>query len=89
MLFNSFPFLLVFLPVVALGNAALRRAAGPRAAQVWLLAASLVFYAYPRPEHLPLLVGSIAFNWLVANFLRGRKALLWLGLSANIALLFE
>jgi alginate O-acetyltransferase complex protein AlgI len=89
MLFNSFPFLLVFLPVVALGNAALRRAAGARAAQLWLLAASLVFYAYPRPEHLGFLVGSIAFNWMIARSMRGRKPVFWLGLAVNIALLFS
>jgi len=93
MLFQSFGFLLVFLPIVALGNAAFRRHAGPRAAQVWLLAASLFFYAFPRPGYLPLLVGSILFNWTMARWIAAqadsgrRKALLWVGLAANVAFL--
>jgi len=93
MLFQSFTFLLLFLPIVALGNAALRHYARPRAAQVWLLAASLVFYAFPRPAHLPLLLGSIGFNWAIARLMVAqadpgrRKALLWIGLGANLALL--
>ena len=48
MTFSSFGFLL-FLPVVALVYAAIRRFAGARPAQVWLLVASLFFYALPRP----------------------------------------
>jgi alginate O-acetyltransferase complex protein AlgI len=92
MAFSSFGFLL-FLPVVALVHAGLRRFAGARPAQGWLLLASLVFYAFPRPSHLPLLVLSILFNWAVANRMAAeedegrRKACLWLGLTANIALL--
>jgi len=93
MLFNSFPFLLLFLPVVALGNLALRRFANARVAQGWLLLASLGFYAFPRPAHLPLLVGSIVFNWAIARAMvaqaapGSRKAFLWIGLGANLALL--
>jgi D-alanyl-lipoteichoic acid acyltransferase DltB (MBOAT superfamily) len=90
--FSSFGFLL-FLPVVALVHAGLRRFAGARPAQAWLLLASLFFYAFPRPAHLPLLVLSILFNWAVANRMAveedagRRRACLWLGLAANIALL--
>ena len=69
MLFNSFPYLLAFFPIVALGNLLLRRTAGPRAAQAWLLLASLFFYGWARPAHLPLLLGSIVFNWLVARIM--------------------
>ncbi len=93
MLFQSFGFLLLFLPIVAVGNAVVRRYAGPRAAQGWLLAASLVFYAFPRPAHLPLLVGSILFNWALTRVMVAqpdgarRRALLWLGLGVNIAFL--
>ena len=94
MLFNSFVFLLAFLPIVALGNALLRKHAGVRAAQVWLLFASLFFFAYPRPEHLLLLLGSILVNWVVArNMVSGppesakRKTWLWIGLAVNIGFL--
>src|SRR5437016_2789271 len=91
MTFSSFGFLL-FLPVVALVYAAARRFAGARLAQVWLLVASLFFYALPRPSHLPLLLVSILFNWAVARRMAaqedpGRKSWLRLGLVANVALL--
>ena len=92
MSFSSFSFLF-FLPVVALVYAAARRFAGARLAQVWLLVASLFFYALPRPSHLPLLLVSILFNWAVARRMAAqedpgpRKSWLRLGLVANVALL--
>jgi alginate O-acetyltransferase complex protein AlgI len=92
MAFSSFGFLL-FLPVVALVHAGLRRFGGGRGAQAWLLVASLFFYALPRPSHLPLLLVSIFFNWAVTRRMAAeedpgrRKSWLWVGLVANIALL--
>jgi len=92
MAFSSFSFLL-FLPVVALVYAGLRRFSRARAAQAWLLLASLFFYALPRPAHLPLLVGSILFNWALARRMGAeeepgrRKSWLLLGLAANVAFL--
>jgi D-alanyl-lipoteichoic acid acyltransferase DltB (MBOAT superfamily) len=64
--FNSFPFLFLFLPVATIGYASLRRYAGLRAAQGFLLLSSLFFYAYAKPEYVLLLVGSILFNWAIA-----------------------
>jgi len=92
MSFSSFSFLL-FLPVVALGYEGARRFFGARVAQAWLLVASLFFYALPRPAHLPLLVGSILFNWALAKRMGAqedparRKNWLRLGLVANILFL--
>src|SRR5206468_3669042 len=88
MSFSSFSFLL-FLPLVALVYAGARRFAGARVAQAFLLVASLVFYALPRPAHLPLLIASILFNWAVARRMSAqedpvrRKSWLRLGLFAN------
>ncbi len=93
MLFSSFEYLLLFLPIVAIGNLLLRRALGPRVAQAWLLVGSLVFYAWPRPMHLLLLGASIVFNWGVARMMGGasseatKKRWLVGGLVWNIALL--
>jgi alginate O-acetyltransferase complex protein AlgI len=61
MLFNSFPFIFGFLPVVFAGFFAAARL-GPRAAAGWLAAASLFFYAWWNPAALPLLLVSIAMN---------------------------
>jgi len=66
MLFNSFAFILAFLPAVVLGFAWLR-GGRPRAAAAWLLAASLFFYGYWHPPYLMILGLSI-----LANFAAGR-----------------
>jgi len=94
MLFNSFSFLLLFLPVVAVVHAVLARRAGARAAQAWLLGSSLFFYGQSKPSFLLLLLGSIVFNWAVARWMMaqsgedGRRLLLLrAGITANIALL--
>lgn len=63
--FNSYQFLFGFLPVVLIGTFLLARIAA-RAAQYWLIAASLAFYAAWNPAYLPLLLGSILFNYVVA-----------------------
>jgi alginate O-acetyltransferase complex protein AlgI len=66
-LFNSYAFIFAFLPIVLAVCYALARSAGPGAAQLWLIAASLYFYASWNLRYLPLLLGSILFNYLVAR----------------------
>ena len=62
--------------------------------QAWLLGSSLFFYAYAKPANLPLLIGSIVFNWAIARAMMAqsletrRKLILWVGLTVNITLLF-
>src|SRR4051794_1962371 len=64
MLFNSYPFIFVFLPIVLAGYFWLGRLR--RVAPVlWLAMASLVFYAVGNWQFVPLLVGSIAFNYFI------------------------
>jgi D-alanyl-lipoteichoic acid acyltransferase DltB (MBOAT superfamily) len=64
MLFNDYPFLLVFLPAAIL----LYRLADPY--PQWrigvLVALSFAFYAYGNPPFILLLAGSILVNWLAA-----------------------
>ena len=62
MLFHSLPFVLVFLPLCLVSVGFVRRWGGVSAALGVLTAASLVFYAWWNPIHLPLLVGSILAN---------------------------
>jgi len=62
MLFNSFSFLFLFLPIVTLGFFALARRNQVLAAG-WLAAASLVFYGWWAVEYIPLLLASILFNY--------------------------
>jgi D-alanyl-lipoteichoic acid acyltransferase DltB (MBOAT superfamily) len=94
MLFNSFGYLLVFLPAVAAVYGLLRSRAGQRWSQAWLLLASLFFYGYARPQQLIPLLASTVFNWGMARAMMSqtgegrRKAFLRIGLAANVIFLF-
>src|SRR6201994_1623749 len=64
MLFNSYPFIFLFLPIALFGYFALGRI-GNLAPVIWLALASLAFYAVSNWAFVALLLGSIAFNYLV------------------------
>src|SRR6516162_5313885 len=72
MLFNSYPFIFAFLPLVLLGYFVAGRA-GNLAAVVWLALCSLAFYAFSGWQFVPLLVLSIAFNYAIGHLLIERK----------------
>jgi D-alanyl-lipoteichoic acid acyltransferase DltB (MBOAT superfamily) len=94
MLFNSYTFLLLFLPVVLAGAFILGRHRTSMAV-AWLVFASLFFYGWWSPRHVVLLAGSIAFNYLAGDTLarRGGKhgsntfAILCGAIAANLAVL--
>jgi D-alanyl-lipoteichoic acid acyltransferase DltB (MBOAT superfamily) len=93
MLFNSYSFIFVFLPVVLLGYFALGRRSD-LAPVVWLALASLVFYAFSGARFVPLLLASIAFNYGVGYFLIARRlsplarsAALAAGVTGNLVVL--
>ena len=87
MLFNSYDYLLWFLPGTLVVFFLLGRR--PFAAQVWLTVASLFFYGWWNPWHLPLILGSIAFNFGIARLLQrgAARAVLALGVAVNLAVL--
>ncbi|MFS2015577.1 MBOAT family O-acyltransferase [Massilia sp. CT11-108] len=62
MLFNSFTFLFLFLPITAIGYFLLARRSHVQAA-AWLALASLTFYGWWSYYYIPLLLGSIVFNY--------------------------
>src|ERR1051326_8192809 len=81
MLFNSFEFLLGFLPLALAGWWLL---AGRSAARLWfLLVASLVFYSYWDWRFTPLLVASIGLNWAAAEGFFAWRAR-WLPVAAIV-----
>lgn len=95
MLFNSLPFLLLFLPI-ALGGYYLAGAIRPGIAAVWLSVASLVFYGWWNPAFVLLLAASIVFNYLLSLVILSTEARprlqLWVlggGIVANLAVLFH
>jgi alginate O-acetyltransferase complex protein AlgI len=61
MLFDSFPYVFYFLPIVVALTFLVRKigglTAGPRAAQAVVLLASLFFYTWWKPIHLPYFTG--------------------------------
>jgi D-alanyl-lipoteichoic acid acyltransferase DltB (MBOAT superfamily) len=88
MLFNSYDYLVYVLPVSALGYFAL--GSRPRWSVRWLVVASLVFYGWWNPRYLPLILASIAFNFVVALCIaRARSARPWVfaGVAGNLLLL--
>ncbi len=92
MLFNSFPFIFAFLPVTLVGFFTVSRYRQVYGA-AWLTLASLTFYAVWDPRYLPLLLGSIGFNFLagrnlarLGSYNKG-KWLLTVAITVNLALL--
>jgi hypothetical protein len=61
-LFNSYPFVFLFLPAALAGFFALGRLGG-RAVAAWLTVLSLIFYGYWDIRYLALLLGSILVNY--------------------------
>ena len=93
MLFNSYLFISVFLPVVLAGYFAFGRRSN-LAPVVWLALASLAFYAFSGWQFVLLLLASIAFNYgagylLIARKLRPgwRFAVLTMGVAGDLLLL--
>ncbi len=92
LLFNTPLFIFAFLPVGFLGYFILQAyVKNPLFPKLWLVLASLFFYAFWNVKYLPLLVGSIVFNYFVALKITQQNAYkrLWLilGLIANVSLL--
>lgn len=65
MLFNSYPFMFGFLPIVLVGYFILNRLRLTLCAKVWLTLASLVFYGYWNIKYVPLILLSILFNYVM------------------------
>jgi D-alanyl-lipoteichoic acid acyltransferase DltB (MBOAT superfamily) len=93
-LFNSYQFLLAFLPLTATVYFLLCRGRRAGAAQLWLLAASLFFYGAWNPVFVPLIAASVAFNFLVSRLIAQRremaaaaKGVLIFGVAGNLLLL--
>jgi D-alanyl-lipoteichoic acid acyltransferase DltB (MBOAT superfamily) len=91
-LFNSYSFIFIFLPITLVGYFAFGAISGILAV-AWLAAASLVFYAVGGLQFVPLLIVSIAFNFVSGGILIRREGLglrrsvLTVGIAGNLLLL--
>jgi alginate O-acetyltransferase complex protein AlgI len=93
-LFNSYVFIFCFLPIVLAGYAWLRRAPNALWPIAWLIAASLLYYAWWRPVFLLLLLFSVAVNYALGRLIidgglpqQRSRIVLTLGIAFNLCLL--
>ena len=94
MLFNSYPFIFVYFPVVLACFFWIARQSQMLGA-LWLGVASLVFYGYWNPRFVLLLLASVAFNYVAgyliglhrAHSTRRSMVILTFAVGANLALL--
>ena len=91
MLFNSYVFIFVFLPITAIVFFALARLRLIELAKIWLAITSLFFYGYWNPPYLILMVLSIVFNHQMGQAIdraelgsKQAKILLWIGTIINL-----
>lgn len=94
MLFNSYEFLVAFLPLAVIGYYLLAKWFSQEWAQSWLIGASLFYYGWWNPVYLVLILGSAMFNFWAGNvigtFTRRRNpnlASLIVGVAINLAVL--
>jgi len=97
MLFNSYEFIFVFLPITLIGFFLLNRIRLTIAANAWLLFASLFFYSWWNVRYLPLILGSILFNYTIGSLLIeidamkrqlvSKRGILFFGIAMNILFL--
>jgi alginate O-acetyltransferase complex protein AlgI len=95
LLFNSYTFLFVFLPLVLAAYAVLRRLPNANWAIGCLVLASLLYYSWWRPEFVLLVLASIAVNAAFGRVLllrrlsaSGSRLTLCLGIAFNLGVLF-
>ena len=89
MLFNSYEFLLVFLPLTFIIYFYLNSKKLITLSKIFLVVASLTFYSWWNVIYLPLILGSMIFNFYVGQFLgkNRTKQMLTFGIIGNVALL--
>lgn len=88
MLFNSYDFLLIFLPI-ALAGFSLIHWYSRRLALAWVTAASLVFYGYWDYRYLALIIPSIVINCALGHLIAHHWSRVWLliGVAANLCVI--
>lgn len=94
MLFNSFEFIFLFLPITLLIFFQIGKTGNYRFAIAFLVAASLGFYGWWNPRYLLLLIFSLIFNYFIGSALSdkfkipfSKKLFLTLGVIVNLGLI--
>ena len=95
MLFNSYAFIFVFLPITFFIYFYLNHKRLTEASKGFLVFSSLFFYSWWNIVYLPIILSSMLFNYVIGNALNkerdsdkfSKKSLLTFGIVSNIALL--
>ncbi|MCS5712325.1 MBOAT family O-acyltransferase [Candidatus Berkiella aquae] len=89
MLFNSYSFIFLFLPIAVFGFYRLGNRFNPKVSLIWLIVASAIFYGWFSPGFLLLLLLSIVVNAIIGKKLIAQKnrSLLITGLVFNLGLI--
>ena len=94
MLFNSYIFIMLFLPLSLVGWFLLNKTKSEKLPKIFLLGMSLWFYAYFNIKYLPIIIISIIVNYLLYLGMKKsdkeifRKSLFLFGIILNIGILF-
>ena len=93
MLFNSYIFVLLFLPLCLIGYFGLNHFKKYKLAQIFLLGMSFWFYGYFNPAYLLIIMSSVLINYTVyrlmgkASLSHFRKAFMIVGVILNVGIL--
>ena len=89
MLFNSYEFIFLFLPITLIVYFTLNRFGKYKLAKGWLVIASLYFYSYFHKSYLILIMASIGVNYLVGNRLSDSKGIIKRKIFLILGVLFN
>ncbi len=94
MVFSSYKFIFLFLPVTAIGYAILKKIKKPNVIKLWLIAASVVFYSWGQISFLPVFLSTLLLNYVFIKIIGStekrftRTLFLVLGILEGLSLLF-
>ncbi len=90
-MFNSYNFIFIFLPIVLIGYFSFNKLKLYKAANIWLLAVSVLYYAYYDLSYLWMIAANIIINFAFAKLIhkskKGGKVLLCSAVISNVAVL--
>ncbi|MCI9421906.1 MAG: MBOAT family protein [Dorea sp.] len=89
MVYSSYVFILVFLPIVLIIYYLLSKSKNEHPQKIFLVASSLFFYGYFNWSYLIIIISSIIVNFIIANLIKikSRKIFLIAGVVYNVFLL--
>jgi len=77
MLFNSYFFIFLFLPITLIGYFTFNRFKKEKLAKAWLVFTSLYFYAYFNYWYLLIIIASIFSNYFIGQYFHNKGCTSW------------